>query len=133
MTEVQLKPVLPGTPSGDVSQVQLWYDAPNNGIFNPGTDVLVGTGAFGNYQGNSFTAQINMFTPVTILPTLSNRYFVAYVMSPTAQPTDPTNHWPRTLGAIISAASLPTNNTVNDNPFQNARNAPLAELSTLLL
>ncbi len=116
--------VLDSAPSADVSLVEMWYDAPNSGIFNPGTDILVGTGTFGNYNGQALVAQVNMTTPITVLPTPTNRYFITYVMSPTAQPTDPITQAPRYLGAAILATSLPTGSPVVDNVGLNAVNLP---------
>ncbi|MFI5345202.1 MAG: hypothetical protein ACHQ51_02395 [Elusimicrobiota bacterium] len=113
---------------GDVDQVSLWYDAPNNGIFNSGSDVLVGTGTFGNYQGLPLVAQINMFNPVHVvtnaLAPQPQRYFVVYHMSATAQPTDPATQAPRTVGVQFLPTLLPTNSPLSDNPFLNALTLP---------
>ncbi|MGH2930687.1 MAG: hypothetical protein ACRDL8_20960, partial [Solirubrobacteraceae bacterium] len=113
--------------SADVDQVGLWYDVPNTGVFNAGTDVLVGTGTFGDYQGLPQVAQINMFTPIHVVtPGLApqpQRYFITYHMSPTAAPTDAAQQ-PRTMGASLLATALPTNSPINDNPFLNALSLP---------
>ncbi len=52
------------------------------------------------------------------------KYFVTFVMSDTAQPTDLTTQQPRTLGIDVRETSLPTNNTTVDQPLQNALSLP---------
>ena len=112
----------------DVDLVSLWYDANNSGIFSPTADVLVGTGTFGNFSGDSSVAQIKMTTPVQVvtvpLAPSPQRYFVAYHISPTAQPTDPITQKPRTLGVAILATALPTNSSQDDDPLANALALP---------
>jgi len=114
--------------SGDVDATSLWYDAPNTGIFDPTVDVLVGTGTFGDYQGLPLVSQIVMFNPLHVvtsaLASQPQRYFVAYHINPTAQPTDPLTQAPRTLGVTILPTSLPTNSPINDNVFLNALSLP---------
>ena len=118
-----------GSVATDVDATQLWYDANNDGLFNPPSgDILVGSGTFGNYQGLPLVSQI-VLNPVrkivtAALATQPQRYFVAYKISETALPTDTLTQQPRSLGVSILASSLPTNDPVNDNVFQNALALP---------
>ncbi|MCR4294189.1 MAG: hypothetical protein NUW21_01540, partial [Elusimicrobia bacterium] len=114
-----------GSIAADVEETQLWYDSNNDGLFNPPSgDVLVGTGTFGNFQGLPLVSQI-VLNPVRKIVTAAlasqpQRYFVAYKISETALPTDPLTQKPRSVGVGILATSLPTNDPINDNVFQNA-------------
>ncbi len=117
-----------GSVSGDVDLVQLWFDDNQDGLFNPLSDVLVGTGTFGNYQGLPLVSQINLYPPVEVvkasLAPKPQKYFITFVMGANAQPTDLLTQLPRTLGIDLRDTSLPTNSPVTDNIFLNSLSLP---------
>ncbi|MBI4376494.1 MAG: hypothetical protein HY549_08595, partial [Elusimicrobia bacterium] len=119
-----------GSIAPDVDLVSLWRDANNDGLFDAGIDVMVGTATFGNFGGQPLVSQIAFNPPYRVVtPAMSpapQRFFVAYHITPTALPTDPVTQQPRTLGMELRATSFPTNSPLVDDPLQNAISVPNA-------
>ena len=94
----------------DVTRVNLWYDTHGTGIFDPATDVVLGTGTFGNpaaglakivLDTTSYSTDLNDLTtgPLKIDTAVRklNTYFLTYDMSNIANPQT-------TLGVSVSSA-----------------------------
>ncbi|MBI4425837.1 MAG: hypothetical protein HY554_19055, partial [Elusimicrobia bacterium] len=116
-----------GGVGSDVDQVGLWRDVNNDGLLQMASDVLVGSGTFGN-SGQPLAARVLMGTPERIVTQAmagrAQRYFVTYRISPNAVTSDPFTQEPRTLGATLTNAALPTNNPNLDEALANALSLP---------
>ncbi|MDD5658257.1 MAG: hypothetical protein PHF00_13480, partial [Elusimicrobia bacterium] len=117
-----------GAIASDVDLVSLWYDANGDAIFNPASDVMVGTGTFGNYAGLPLVAQVLLTQPITVVTPLRapqfQRYFVAYHIAEGALPVDPLTNKLRTVAVELRSlaggmGSLPSG-IIPDDPWQNA-------------
>jgi len=118
-----------GTAINDVSAVKVWHDADNNGFLGA-SDVMVGSGTFGNTIYGPLTARVDFASErrvVTDLEALNNsmspRYFLTYDIRASAMPNDPLGN-PRYLGAYLKADSLPQNSPATDDPAKNSLSLP---------
>lgn len=113
---------------GDVSRVSVWLDgAPPavGGYFNPGVDVLLGTGTFSGGK-----AQIG-FTPRSLTAGTTYVLFVVYDINPFANPGD-TIGGSLTNSAYVSVYSTATT-TAGTFPFASATATINPTVNTLLI
>jgi hypothetical protein len=93
----------------DVKNVKLWYDTDGTGLFDPATDIVLGTGTFGvpasglariSVDTNAYSTDLNDLTTGPLkIDTVTrnlNTYFLTYDIATTAEPQ-------RTLGISISS------------------------------
>jgi len=118
-----------GTAINDISVVKVWYDKDNNGFLG-GSDVMVGSGTFGNTIYGPLTARVDFGTEQRIITALeaansaiSHRYFLTYDIRDSAMPNDALGN-PRYLGAYLKAESLPQGSPIVDDPRKNALSLP---------
>ncbi|PIP81426.1 MAG: hypothetical protein COR54_20300, partial [Elusimicrobia bacterium CG22_combo_CG10-13_8_21_14_all_63_91] len=116
-----------GAHVNDIERVSLWRDANNDGLFQQGTDEMLGSGVYGN-SGNPSLVRLDLSTPTSIKTVAAasqpQRFFIAYLISANAVTNDPVTQAPRTLGATLLDTSFPQNNPTVDEPGANSLSLP---------
>ncbi|MHB0996416.1 MAG: hypothetical protein ACYC2I_08615 [Elusimicrobiales bacterium] len=118
-----------GSALNDVSAVKVWYDHDNNGFLG-GTDVMIGSGTFGNTIYGPLVSRINLNSEQRIfteyeasVSNMAQRYFITYDIRDSAMPNDSLGN-PRYLGAYLKSESLPQGSPSVDDVARNALSLP---------